>query len=390
MTSRERVVKALNHEEPDRVPVDFGGLLASINLYTYEDLLDVVGIDDGIEDAIVSREWSNVPKPSEKLLERWGVDFRRVWLGGPDNFEPLVDEEEQTVVDEWGLTWKRIGKYNEFVNPPLEGATVQDVLNYTFPDPEDPGRYRGVEEWAKKLHDETDYAVVAGHSMFGVFELGCWLCGFNDFLPRLFTDKKFVHTFFGRVLEIQKAVVGRYIDLVGPYVQMIETADDLGQQFNSLMSVETYREMIKPYHTEYLQFIKEKAPHAKIFMHSCGSVHNLIPDLIDNGVEVLNPLQPTARNMEPERLKADFGDKLSFHGGIDVVEVLPNSKPREVKETVENVMRTLGRGGGYILAASHNVQDDTPPANVAAMYEAGLEYGRYPLDGTGTGGSGGT
>ncbi len=380
MTSRERVVKTLNHEEPDRVPVDFGGLLASINLYTYEDLLKIVGIPGGKEDAVLSEEWSNVPKPSERLLEKWGVDFRRVWLGAPDNYVPIRNEEEKTVIDEWGLTWKRIGKYNEFVNPPLEGATVEDVLRYKFPDPDDPGRYRGVKDWTKQLYEETDYAVVAGHSMFGVFELGCWLCGFNDFLPRLFVDKKFVHTFFGRVLEIQKAIVGRYIDIVGPYVQMIETADDLGQQFNSMISLDTYREMIKPYHKEYTQFLKDKAPHAKIFMHSCGSVHNLIPDLIDNGVEVLNPLQPTATNMEPWRLKGDFGDRLSFHGGIDVVDVLPKQQPRDVKAYIKDRMRTFGKGGGYILAASHNIQDDTPPENVVAMYEAGLEYGWYPLN----------
>lgn len=380
MTSRERVVKALNQEEPDRVPIDFGGLLASINLYTYEDLLDMVGIPGGKEDAVLSEEWSNVPKPSEQLLEKWGVDFRRVWLGAPDNFTVIKDEKEQTMIDEWGLTWKRFGKYNEFVNPPLEGATVEDVLKYRFPDPDDPGRYRGVKERAKRLYEETDYAVVAGHSMFGVFELGCWLCGFNDFLPRLAVDKKFVHIFFGRVLEIQKAIVGKYIDLVGPYVQMIETADDLGQQYNSFMSRETYREIIKPYHKEYVQFIKSKAPHAKIFMHSCGSIYNLIPDLIDNGIEVLNPLQPTATNMEPGRLKKDFGKKLSFHGGIDVVDVLPKQSPGDVAAYVKDRMQTFGVGGGYILAASHNIQDDTPPENVVAMYEAGLKYGKYPLN----------
>ena len=108
MNSRERVVKALNHEEPDRIPIDFGGLLASINVYTYDDLLEHLGLPANTGDAIVSREWSNVPKPSEALLEKWGVDFRRVWLGGPEQFEPIVNQAEQTFIDEWGLTWKRI------------------------------------------------------------------------------------------------------------------------------------------------------------------------------------------------------------------------------------------------------------------------------------------
>jgi uroporphyrinogen decarboxylase len=215
--------------------------------------------------------------------------------------------------------------------------------------------------------------------MFGVFELGCWLCGFDDFLARLALDKKFVRALFDRVLEIQKEIVGRYLDEAGPFVQLVETADDLGQESAPLMSPETYRELIKPYHKAYIRFIKDKAPHAKVFMHSCGSVHALIPELIDSGVDVLNPIQPRARNMEPWRLKKDFGTRLSFHGGIDVVAVLPRCNPAEVREKVREVLTTLGQGGGYILAASHNIQDDTPPANVVAMYESALAEGAYPL-----------
>lgn len=379
MTSRERVRLALNHEEPDRIPIDFGGLLASINVYTYDELAAALGLAGDGSEAIISREWSNVPKPAESILEAWGIDFRRVWLGGPDHFAPVVDEAEGSFVDEWGLTWKRVGRYNELVNPPLAGAELSDILRYRFPDPADPGRYRGVREWAERLHRETDYAVVAGHSMFGVFELGCWLCGFNDFLPRLAIDKRFVHAFFERVLEVQKEIVGRYLDLVGPYIQIVETADDLGQQYNSFVSLEMYREMIKPYHKAYTQFIKDKVPHARVFMHSCGSIHNLIPELIDNGVDILNPVQPTAAKMEAWRLKRDFGDRLTFHGGIDVVDLLPKGSPEDVEEFVRRTLRWFAPGGGYILAASHNIQDDTPCENVIAMYRAGLEHGRYPL-----------
>ncbi len=147
-----------------------------------------------------------------------------------------------------GLTWKRIGRYNEFVNPPLAGASLQDLMRYPFPDPSDPGRYRGVREWAERLFRETEYAVVAGHSMFGVFELGCWLCGFDDFMTRLVLDKRFVRSFFERVLEVQKEIVGRYLDCVGPFVQVVETADDLGQDNGPMISPETYWELIKPYH----------------------------------------------------------------------------------------------------------------------------------------------
>jgi uroporphyrinogen decarboxylase len=116
-------------------------------------------------------------------------------------------------------------------------------------------------------------------------------------------------------------------------------------------------------------------------MHSCGSIHNLIPDLIDNGVDILNPVQPTATNMEAWRLKRDFGDRLCFHGGIDVVEVLPKASPEGVEGFVRKTIAEFAPGGGYILAASHNVQDDTPSRNVIAMYRAAREHGRYPLQG---------
>ncbi len=290
MTSRERVRIALDHGEPDRIPIDFGGLLASINVYTYDALLKEVGLPAG-GDEVVSREWSNVPKPSEELLRRWHVDFRRVWLGGPEKFIPIVDAAEGTLKDEWGLTWKRFGRYNELVNPPLVGAGIPELMRYAFPDPADPGRYRGVREWAERLFRETDHAVIAGHSMFGVFELGCWLCGFDDFMTRLVLDTRFVRVFFDRVLEIQKEIVGRYLDLVGPYIQIVETADDLGQENGPMISPETYRQLIKPYHKAYLRFIRDKVPHARIFMHSCGSVYDLVPDLIDNGVDILNPVR---------------------------------------------------------------------------------------------------
>jgi uroporphyrinogen decarboxylase len=378
MTSRERVMTALDHREPDRVPIDFGGLLASINVYTYDELLREVGIPAG-GDEVVSREWSTVPKPAEELMRKWGVDFRRVWLGGPERFTPVIDAAAGTMKDEWGLSWKRVGKYNEFVNPPLAGADLSDLKRYAFPDPADPGRYRGVRESAERLFNETEFAVVAGHSMFGVFELGCWLCGFDDFMMRLVLDKRFVRAFFDRVLEVQKGIVGRYLDLVGPFVQVVETADDLGQERGPMISPDTYRELIKPYHKEYIRFIKGKVPHAKVFMHSCGSVFDLLPELIDNGVDILNPVQPGVANMEPWRLKQEFGNRLCFHGGIDVVNVLPKLPASEVAARVREVMSTFAQEGGYILAASHNIQDDTPAANVVAMYQAGLEFGTYPL-----------
>ena len=380
MNGRERALRAVNHQEPDRIPVDMGGLLVTINAHTYPDLLRYLGLEDGGADAMISPEWSVVLKPAEAVLECFGIDFRRVWLGAPQQFRPVVDPVRGTLVDEWGLTWQKIGDYMEMVQPPLRNVTLRRIKDYPFPDPADPGRYEGVEEWARRLYRETEYCVVAGHSMYGVFELGCWLCGFDEFMMNLVADRSLVTTLMDRVLEIQKAIMGRYLDIVGPYVQIIETADDLGQQRGPMISPKLYRSLIKPYHKEYVQYLKTKAPHAKVFMHSCGSVFDLIPDLIDVGIDILNPVQPRAAKMEPWRLKAAFGRDLTFHGGIDVQAVLPHGSQSEVEAYVRDTIAGLARGGGYILGGSHNIQVDVPPANVVAMYRSALRYGTYPLE----------
>lgn len=381
MKPRERVLRILNHEETDRIPVDLGGGIVTIHADKYFELAKYLGLEDDASDAILFKEWAVVYEPCEAMLERFGIDFRRVCMGQPKNFEPFVDEDRDLFVGEWGLTWQRVGYYYEIVSSPLEHATVNEVLAYPFPDPSDPGRYERLEEWAKRLCCETDYCIVAGHPwpVVGVFELGCWLFGFEKFMTGLVIDKKLVTAFTDRYIEFQKELVGRYLDVVGPYVQIVDTADDLGTQLAPMISPKLYREMIKPYHMEYVQFIKSKVPHAKVSMHSCGSVFDLIPDLIEVGIDVLNPIQPKANKMEPWRLKKTFGDRLIFHGGIDVQDVLPHRRPVEIASYVRETIRELAPGGGYILGASHNIQPDVSPENIVAMYDAALEYGRYPI-----------
>jgi len=381
MKPRERVLQILNHQEADRIPVDLGGGIVTINADKYFELAKYLGLEDKASDAIVWKEWSVVYKPSEAMLERFGVDFRRVCMGEPRNFQPFIDKERDLFVGEWGLTWKRVGYYYEIVKSPLRDATIKEVLAYPFPDPSDPGRYEGLEEWAKQLYYGTDYCVVAGHPWpaVGVLELGCWLFGFEKFMTDIIIDKRLVIAFMDRYIEFQKELVGRYLDIVRPYVQIVDTADDLGTQLGPMISPKLYREMIKPYHMEYVQFIKSKVPHAKVSMHSCGSVFDLIPDLIEIGIDILNPIQPLAKKMEPSRLKKAYGDRLTFHGGIDVQDILPHRQLEEVDSYVRDTIRELASRGGYILGASHNIQPDVPPANIVAMYDAALKYGRYPI-----------
>jgi uroporphyrinogen decarboxylase len=180
-----------------------------------------------------------------------------------------------------------------------------------------------------------------------------------------------------RVTDISEAVMGRYLDLVGPTIQMIKMGDDLGAQNGPLMSPRTYRAVIKPYHKELFDFIRTRT-RARIFLHTCGSVYRLLPDLIDAGVEVLNPVQVSAVDMDTRRLKAEFGDRLSFMGAIDTQRVLPFGTPDEVKREVERRIADLAPGGGFILAPVHNVQADVSPENLVTMYRHARRVGTYP------------
>ena len=172
--------------------------------------------------------------------------------------------------------------------------------------------------------------------------------------------------------------MGRYLDLVGPYIQMIKMGDDLGAQNGPLMSPKTYRAVIKPYHKELFDCIRQRTK-ARIFLHTCGSVYRLLPDLIDAGVEVLNPVQVSAADMDTRRLKAEFGDRLSFMGAIDTQHVLPFGTSDDVKREVERRIVDLAPGGGFILAPVHNVQADVPPENLVTMYRHALQVGMYPI-----------
>jgi uroporphyrinogen decarboxylase len=197
-------------------------------------------------------------------------------------------------------------------------------------------------------------------------------------LESLILEPEFVHAVLRRITDLCLAALGRFLDIAGPYLQIVKMGDDLGTQNGPQMSPQTYRAAIKPYHAELFGAIKERTD-ARVFLHSCGSVYRLLPDLVEAGVEILNPVQVSAQDMDTARLKAEFGDRLSFMGAIDTQHVLPHGAVDDVRREVERRIVDLGPGGGYILAPVHNVQADVPPENLVAMYRHALRVGRYPL-----------
>lgn len=265
-----------------------------------------------------------------------------------------------------------MGPYNERVEHPLAGATLADLDRFPWPDPHDPGCVEGLAEEAYRLYEETDYSLVAGAISAGVFQ-DCWnLRGMAQFFQDIVVNREFAEALLDRVLAIHIALWEHFLDAVGEYVDMVETADDLGGQRGLLISPRMYRDLIKPCHAALNAEIRARTQ-AKIFFHSCGAIMPLIDDFIDSGIDVLNPIQPLPGLVDPEELKARYGGRLIFHGGLDVQSLLLTGTPDEVRAEVRRYLDVLGPES-YIMAPANSVQPGTPPENLVAAYEAAWNH----------------
>jgi len=312
----------------------------------------------------------------ERILKRLRIDTRMT--GGmpraeSENFKRLPDG----FITEWGIEYKAINGHYEIVRNPLKGMTLDEVKKFPFPRASDidPKVYDEYREHARSLYESTDYAVIAQHPCLGVLELGCWMFGFDDFLYRIAGEPETAEWFFGKILDYQKEVIERYYSAVGPYIDCTTSGDDFGTQQSPFLSAAMFDEMIAP-------FFKERIRYTKTFTdafyqhHTCGSVYRLIPSLLECGVDILNPIQPRTFEMEPERLKADYGDRMAFWGGVDTQQLLRDGDVETVKREVKALLHIFGTDGGYILAPAHCIQPDVPAENVIAVYDAAAEmYG---------------
>ncbi len=377
MTSRERVLMALNHEEPDRVPLFLGTSSPTTMLGpAYDRLKAHLGIRR--ETRLLSKIYQYA-QLDEDIMERFGSDGRPLCpKPGPAVLRREISADK--VVDDWGVTWEREpgSLYYLMTGHPLRNATADDLAKYPWPDLSHPDRVNGLAEEARRLHQDTPYAIVA-LGYLAIYDVGFFLRGMDQWLMDLATDPEFAHALLRKVTDLMLGWAKTYLQAVGPYVDLITVSDDLGMQSAPFLSPAMYREMIKPYHAELCAAIKARTK-ARIFFHSCGDVYTLIPDLIEAGFDVLNPVQvSTAGLADTARLKREFGRHLTFCGGIDTHHVLPRGTPDDVRAEVRRRIRDLAPGGGYIGAAVHCLQPDVPPENVLAMCEAIRDYGRYPI-----------
>jgi uroporphyrinogen decarboxylase len=376
LSSRERVKMSLDLREPDRVPVDLGGgRQTSIYPEPYLKTGERLGLGQ-LEMALSPRDV--VDRFDERFLKSLGIDFRRVGLR--DVPEDKVLEPNGMRRDVWGIGWQNTGAFWSPVVHPLKDASLDDLKGYPWPDPSDERRFKGVKEEAEFLFRNTSYALIAKEPshIYGVLTQAIYLRGMENFFVDLALNKEFAASLMERVSEYHLKLYGRYLEEVGEFVQVVHTSDDLGTQTAPYFSLAMYREMIKPRQKELMAHIKERSG-AKILYHSDGAIFTLIEDLIEIGVDILNPIEPAVKDMDPSQLKATFGGKLAFHGGISQQQVLSKGGPDRVREEVKQRIRELGRGGGYILAAAQTIVPEVPAENIIAMFQAARQYGTYPL-----------
>lgn len=382
MTPRERLLAALDHREPDRVPIDLGGNQTGIHKFAYQALLAHLGRDEPIEimDAV-----QQLARPSEAVLQRLHVDTRYIAAGAAEGFDGRIVPRQRggrlwhDLTDEFGVTWSMPDDspyYMDISHHPLAGATLAEAAEYPFPRGDDPGRFAGLRDRASLLRRETPYAVVSGIS--GVIYETCWyLRGLEQWFTDLVTDPEFCEALLDRTLQFWLDWFRAFLAEVGDLVDVIMIGDDLAGQQGPLFRPEVYRAIVKPRQKRLAQYIRSHT-RARIWYHTCGACWNFIPELIDNGVDILNPVQISARGMDPARLKEEFGSRLVFWGGaIDAQHVLPTASPAEIREHVRRNLAVWKPGGGYVFNNVHNIQAGVPGENVAALYDAAYEFGFY-------------
>jgi uroporphyrinogen decarboxylase len=397
MRSRERVLAAIQHHEPDRVPIDLGAMASTgIHAVAYNKLKAHLGIEEGqtrVYDTM--QQLAAIERP---ILDRFHVDVVSLedslradpadwkpWTlpdgsdaAVPHGFNPESDGAGGYVVrNSRGTVLSRAPKGCFFFEPsyhPLAHLKSASELEDWRPPTFSAQHLDALRERARFLYEETDYAILGG---FGgnILETAQFLRGWEQFMLDLAADPEFAHALLERLAEWHLANLKLYLQAVGDHIQIVQMGDDLGTQAATQLSPEMYREFVKPCHQAIYQYVRQHSKLA-VFLHSCGSIYKLIPDLIEAGVQILNPVQTSAAHMDPRRLKDEFGDQLTFWGGgCDTQTVLPTATAEEVREHVRERMEIFKPGGGFVFNQIHNVQPNVPPENVVAMLDAAYEYG---------------
>lgn len=378
MTPRENFEAAMNHRQPERVLVDMGKHIGSIHKRAYPRLRDYLGNVPMANDTLILDRMAQTVVPDEALLVRLGVDFR--WIV-PHWVQVKEREDVPGYIDMWGVPYRRTDDGDHFAvdGAPLKKASLTDLDRFTWPDVDDPKQFEGLGERARHLFETTGYVIGADAIKAGPLMSALQMRGYEQFFMDLVIDVEFADALLERITSTLKQMWTRYLREVGPYVQIAYVTDDLGTQTSMLMSPQLFRDRIKPRMKELHDHIKSLAD-VKLMMHTDGAVGPIIGDLCEINVDILNPVQTSTAGMgDTAALKARYGDRLSFHGAIDVQQLLPNANADELRWEVAKRIHDLGRDGGFIIAPCHNIGPDIPPENTVALFDLAREFGRYPL-----------
>jgi uroporphyrinogen decarboxylase len=386
VSSRQRVIDAVNHREPDRVPFALGcSLETAITHQAYERWLDLLGLKEEPDGTLPNLfvDGAGFKQIPENVLRHLKVDTRGFLLQQPSEPEPEIKMEGTTLVfvDDWGIKWGRpeTSLYMDPIGHPFQAGLTEEVLaRHPWPDPLEKGRFAGIAAEARRLR-QTGAAVIMSAYGLGQWDYAHMLCGMEQALMNLVLKPREMEGLLRRIHEVQMGYWQKALEIVGDDIDIAMHSDDLGMQTSPMMSPDMYRRFIKPLHRELIGMIKKKAKgEVKFLLHSCGSVRALIPDFIEVGVDILNPIQVSAAHMDTAELKREFGRDLCFcGGGADTQEILPRGTPDQVRDEVKRRLDDLAPGGGYIFAAVHNIQADVPAANLQAMVETLQEFGKY-------------
>ncbi len=367
---RRRTLAALSHAQADRIPLTMGGPSCALHREAHANLLDHFGMIPE-QDAPVFDRILQIVQPDPQILRRFDVDL--LWLV-PQEGDAVWSEDRQSCVDDFRRTFIAGGGFLNQTGHPLGEGSLEELRAYRFPDL-GPDRVAGLRSTAERLYEQGYGLGVDGP--WGIYETSSSLRGTEDYLVDLAIDPDYARALAERVLEEHHIpFYTLLLEETAPYAQIVVVSDDLGSQQGLLFSPQTFRSIFKPLLRRLVDHIHSLAD-VRVYMHSDGAVYDLIPDLIEVGVEGLNPVQYTARGMDLGRLKQEFGRDLGFFGGTLENELLSFNSPEAIREKVRENVATLSPGGGFLFASVHNIGPEVPPENVAALFEAGLEFGRY-------------
>ena len=382
MTHRERLLLTLNHREPDRIPVDLSSTqVTAISLQAYKNLRRYLGLSPS--SPVIPDRIQQICIPDQDILEKFEIGVRGLWpLMNANDFEDEDDGIFLHHVDEWGLGYrmkKEGGVWYDLYVSPMESVDLSPAYlsHYPWPAGGDLRRIAGLREQAVDFR-ETGYPVFLKSVCAGMLEMAIRLRGMENCLMDLLGDKENAGKLLDQILKVKIDYWEMALDHLGDVVDVIAEADDFGTQTSQLISHEVFREIIKPRQIELISCTKKKAPQAKIFFHSCGNIRPILPDFIEMGIDIINPVHIRARGMKPAELKRDFGRDITFWGGgIDTQETLPHGNAGQIRDEVKRNIDVLAPEGGFVFNTIHNIQGDVPAENIVTMYETVLSCGWY-------------